>query len=317
MVDIDKLDDRFGIEGELGFCEIDGDLIAMTIYNKFADVEICLYGAHITRYMPHGSFDVLWMSPDSFFEVGRPIRGGIPLCFPWFGPHPSDTSKPAHGFARLMYWDVVETTSLESGETRVKLQLVSNEETKAYWPFDFKAVLEVLVGRTLEVQLSITNTGSQDFDYSAALHSYFGVSGIENINIQGLQGARYYNGFDTSLNTQETELLEIHQEENRRYIDTSSDCVIEDPVFNQAIRISKKGSNVTVVWNPWEETSSKMEDLPDDGYEAFVCVEAVNAYNDIVQLRPGEEHTTATTIGFDYRMSEMGLGKSNGGFKVI
>jgi glucose-6-phosphate 1-epimerase len=316
MVDIDELDDKFGIEGELGFNETDGDLVSITIFNKFADVEICLYGAQVMRFIPHGSFDVLWVSPESFFEEGKPIRGGIPLCFPWFGPHPTDDEKPAHGFARLMYWDVIETASNETGETMVRLQLCSSDETKQYWPYDFCAKLSLLVGKRLELKLNIENTGGQDFEYSAALHSYFNVSGIENIRIKGLQGATYYNGFEQELNTQEEELLEIKQEENRRYVNTEDDCIILDPIFNQAIRVSKQGSKVTVVWNPGEETSAKMEDLPDDGYEAFVCVETVNAYNDTIKIAPGENHTTATIIGFDYKMTDTGLGNS-GGFKVI
>jgi len=317
MVDIDELDDRFSIEGELGFNEIDGELVSINIFNKFADVEICLYGAQIMRFIPHGSFDVLWMSPESYFEEGKPIRGGIPICFPWFGPHSSDASKPMHGFARLMYWDVVETKSFESGETLIRLQLCSSEKTKQYWPFDFCAKLSVLIGKKLEVRLTICNTGDQDFDYSAALHNYFNISGIENINIKGLEGVSYYQGFETELNKQESELLEIQHEENRRYVDTEDDCVIIDLIFNQAIRVSKEGSKVTVVWNPGAETSAKMEDIPDDGYEAFVCVETVNAYNDTIKLSPGKEHTTATIIGYDYKMSDTGIGKNGGGFTVV
>jgi len=317
MVDIEKLDDQFSIEGELGFNETDGELISISIYNKFADVELCLYGAHIIRYIPHGSFDVLWMSQASNFEVGKPIRGGIPVCFPWFGPHLSENEKPIHGFARLMYWDVIETASFETGETLVRLQLCSSEETKQYWPFDFKATLSVLIGKKMEVKLTIKNTGYQNFEYSAALHSYFSVSGIENIGIKGLESASYYNGNESELITQETELLEIKKEENRRYINTIGDCVILDPIFNRSIRVSKTGSKVTVVWNPGEETSSKMDDISEGGFEEFVCVETVNAYNDIIKLSSGQEHTTATAIGFDFKMSDLSLGNSPGGFNIV
>jgi len=318
MIDIDDLDERFSIEGELGFTEIDGDLVAISIYNKFADAEICLHGAHITRFTPHGSFDILWMSDDSYFEVGKPIRGGIPLCFPWFGPHSSDATKPAHGFARLMYWDVVETASLETGETRVRLQLCSSEKTKEYWPYDFCAELNILVGRTLEVRLTITNTGKEVFDYSAALHSYFNVSDIGNVKIEGLEGTSYYSGFGNELFVQDTQLLEINQEENRRYIETEGDCVIYDEAFSQAIRVAKEGSKVTVVWNPGEETASKMEDIHEGGFEAFVCVEAVNFYDDTIHLSPGEKHTTATIIGLDYGLKDLKPGaEGNSGFKIM
>jgi len=317
MMTVDELDEKFGIEAELGFTETDGDLIAISIFNKYADAEICLYGGHVTRYMPQGTFEVLWMSQASSFEEGKPIRGGIPLCFPWFGPHPSDSSKPAHGFARLMYWDVLETASLETGETMVKLQLSSSFETKKYWPYDFNAVLTLLVGKKLDVSLTITNTGDTTIEYSAALHSYFNISGIENIRIGGLEGASYYWGFGSELNQQEEQLLAIEKEENRRYINTESDCLILDPLFNQVIRVSKKGSKVTVVWNPGEETTKTMDDITEDGFHEFVCVEAVNAYNDSIKLVPGEDHTTATIITLDRKASSLGLGQSDGGFTVV
>jgi glucose-6-phosphate 1-epimerase len=317
MMTVDELDDKFGIEGELGFTETDGDLIAISIFNKYADAEICLYGAQVTRFMPVGTFEILWMSLASSFEEGKPIRGGIPLCFPWFGPHPTDSTLPAHGFARLMYWEVLKTASLETGETMVKLQLCSSAATKEYWPYDFCAVLTVVVGRTLDVSLSITNTGVEAFDYSAALHSYFNISGIDNIRIAGLNGASYYNGFGNELQVQEEELLAFEKEENRRYVGVESDCLILDMPFNQIIRVSKKGSKVTVVWNPGEETAATMPDIAEGSYQEFVCVEAVNAYNDTITLTPGAEHTTATFIGLDHKASGLGLGDRNGGFSVV
>lgn len=317
MVDIEELEDRFGIEGELGFTETEGDLISISVFNKYADAEISLYGAHVISFIPHGTFGVLWMSPDSFFEVGKPIRGGIPVCFPWFGPHPSDPEKPLHGFARLMYWDVIETASVATGETLIRLELNSSQETKKYWPYDFCAQLTIVVGRKLEVSLNISNTGESDFSYTAALHSYFNISGIENIEIRGLEGVAYYDGSGDELLKQETPVLEIKKEENRRYINTDADCIIIDPVFNQAVRVSKEGSNVTVVWNPGEETAEKIEDISGDSYQAFVCVETVNAYNDTIHLHQGEKHNTTTRIGLDYSMSDKSLGNARGGFSVI
>jgi glucose-6-phosphate 1-epimerase len=318
MIDIDDLDERFSIEGELGFTEIDGGLVAISIYNKFADAEICLYGAQVTRFTPHGSFDLLWMSPTSFFEEGKAIRGGIPLCFPWFGPDPSGEGKPAHGFARLMYWDVVETAAKDTGETAIKLQLCSSTETKKYWPYEFSAELDIMVGKELDVKLTITNTDKQPFNYSAALHSYFNISGLENIKIEGLEGTSFYSGFGEDLFKQEEQMLEICQEENRRYIETESDCVIHDEVFSQAIRISKLGSKVTVVWNPGEETSSKMEDIAEGSFETFVCVEAVNFYNNTIQLNAGDKHTTGTTIGLDYGLKDLKPGAAgSSGFNIV
>ncbi len=315
MIDIELLEDKFSIEGELGFYEGEGDLVYISVFNKWADAEICLYGAHVTNYTPNGSFDLLWMSPLSDFETGKPIRGGIPVCFPWFGPHAEDNEKPAHGFARLVYWELIETSSSITGETTIKLQLESSEATKKYWPYEFKAEMCFIVGKELEVKLTVENTGNDKFDYTAALHSYFGLSGIENIFISGLQGKKYYQGFGNDIFVQEEELLKITKEENRRYIDTNDEYIVLDPEFMRAIHVSKAGSNVTVVWNPWDETSKKMSDLPEDGYQTFVCVEAVNSYNDKVTLNPKGIHTTATKIWAEFKKGALNLGESTG-FKV-
>jgi glucose-6-phosphate 1-epimerase len=317
MINIDEIEDRFSIEGEVGFYEGDGDLIYISVCNKYADAEICLYGAHVTNFIPNGSLDLLWMSPDSEFEVGKPIRGGIPLCFPWFGPQATDSSKPVHGFARIMYWDVAETASLENGETFIKLQLESSEETKQYWPHDFRAELNVTIGRTLTVSLNIYNTDNKPFEYSVALHSYFSVSEIKNVLIEGLKGVSYYNGFGNELAVQEENLIKIEKEENRRYVNTASECLIFDTVFRRVIKAEKKGSNVTVVWNPWDETCAKMSDIPDGDYQAFVCVEAVNAYNDTIILAPGTSHATTAMLSSEFRKGEFNLGGDNIGFSVV
>ena len=102
MINIDELEDKFSIEGEVGFSQLEGDLVYLSVWNKYADVDICLYGAHITNFKPYNTSEILWLSPTSYFEEGKPIRGGIPVCFPWFGPHKTDAEKPQHGFVRLM-----------------------------------------------------------------------------------------------------------------------------------------------------------------------------------------------------------------------
>lgn len=299
MIDIDELDDKFSIEGEVGFAELEENMPFITVSNKHAEADICLYGAHITNYKPHRTMEVLWMSPESNFQEGVPIRGGIPICFPWFGPHKSDSSKPQHGFARLMYWNVIETAVQPTGETLVRLQLCSSPETKAFWDYDFCAELSVIVGKTIKVALKISNTSSSSFEYTTALHSYFSLSSIEEITIDGLQNTRYFNQLDSGDYIQETEKLEIHKAETRHYYDTETDCVINDPIFGRRIKIEKLNSKVTTVWNPWEETCSKIDDIPDDGFHSFVCVETVNAFSFPINLAPGESHETVAIIGLD------------------
>jgi len=297
MIDIDELDDKFSIEGEVGFAELEEDLVFITVSNKYADVDISLYGAHITSFRPHKSMDLLWMSPDSSFEVGKPIRGGIPVCFPWFGPHKTDEEKPQHGFARLMYWDVVSTSTNASGETIVKLNICSSDETKVFWQYDFCAEMTIVIGKTLVETLKVTNNSDVPFDYTCALHSYFSLSAIESVSIEGLKDLTYFNQLTGENEIQKEEKLEITEALTRHYLNTESPVIIDDNAFRRRIKVDKKGSKVTTVWNPGAETSANIGDLPDDGYETFICVEATNAFGYPVHLNPGESFETSAIVG--------------------
>lgn len=299
MIDIDELDDKFSIEGEVGFAELENELIFITVSNKYADADICLYGAHVTSFRPQNSMEILWMSPDSNFEVGKPIRGGIPVCFPWFGPHKTDPEKPQHGFARLMYWDVIETATLLSGETLIRLQLCSSEKTKTYWDYDFCAEMTIVVGLTLKVTMKVTNNSAIPLEYSCALHSYFYLSSIENLSIEGLEGVSYYNQLTTENGVQNEYFLQIQKPLTRHYLNTETPVIIEDSIFRRRIKVDKSGSKVTTVWNPGEETCAKIEDLPDDAWETFVCVEATNAFDYPIRLAPGESYETTAIIGLE------------------
>lgn len=299
MIDIELLEEKFSIEGEVGFAELENDLVFVTVSNKFADADICLYGAHVTHFRTHKTMDILWMSPDSNFEVGTPIRGGIPVCFPWFGMNKENPDLPQHGFGRLMYWNMEETQTLPTGETLVRMSLSSSTETKKYWEYDFYAEVTVIVGKNLTVSLKVENTSEKLFEYGCALHSYFNLSAIENLSVYGLQNTRYFNQLDQNEYIQETETLEIKQAETRHYLDTETDCILHDPVFNRNIQISKTGSRVTTVWNPWAETCANIGDLPDDAYETFVCLETVNSFNNLIRLEPGQSHETKTIIGIE------------------
>jgi len=164
---------------------------------------------------------------------------------------------------------------------------------------DFCAELTVIVGKSLTVTLKVTNTSSTPFEYSCALHTYYNVSSIEEIEIEGLQNAKYFNQLEPGDFVQDSPLLKIQKAETRHYLDTENVCVINDPLFGRKIRVAKKGSKVTTVWNPGEETCSKIDDMSDDAFHRFVCIEAVNAFNDMIKLEPGEFHETVAVIGLD------------------
>lgn len=296
---IEALNKQFGIKGQVEFSKGQGSLTVVTITNKYATAIVSLYGAHVLGYVPKGEEDLLWMSSKSAFEEGSPIRGGIPVCFPWFGPHPTNSTKPQHGFARLLNWDVDSTITLADGGTELVLTLKSSAETKAYWPYSFTASMKIIIGKKLDVGLTVTNTGDEAFEYTDALHTYINVSDIDNLNIDGLSNSEYYIAMDTIPHKQSELLLTIAKEENRRYLEHTQDTIIYDTGFSRKLRVAKTGSKVTVVWNPGAETSKKMADLPATGYKTFICVEAANAVNDVVKLAPGKSFTMSTIISAD------------------
>ena len=294
-MNVDDLNEEFGIEAELGLYEEDGMAFIM-VSNKHAEATISIYGAQILNYNPSRNVEILWMSPESRFEEGKAIRGGIPVCFPWFGPHQSNESLPQHGFARIMNWKLVNTESLQGGENRIVLQLCSSDKTKRYWNHDFCAEMIFTVGSKLDVSLKVTNTSATPIDYTCALHSYFSLSAIDNITIEGLKDTAYENQLDGGDYTQGDELLSVEGEITRHYYNTESTCIIHDPVFNRSIQIEKEGSKNSTVWNPGAETSAKMGDVSDNAFETFVCLETVNKIDDVIELDTGESHTTPAII---------------------
>ena len=298
-MNITELNQQFASSGQIEFKAGNGGLPEVQITNKYAQAIVSLYGAQVLSYRPDGQNEVLWMSETSSFEAGKAIRGGIPVCFPWFGPHVSDNQKPMHGFARLMIWDVLEASVSATGESKLRLGLVNNDYTHSIWPYAFRAEMAITIGAKLNVSLTYTNTGNESFVCSDALHSYLRVSDISNISLAGLAGCDYYQGFSDLLLKQEELVLVIRNEENRRYINHTADCIITDDIWKRKIMIAKKGSKGTVVWNPGSETASKMSDIHADGYLTFVCVEAANIYKDVVTLAPMESFSITTIIGLE------------------
>jgi glucose-6-phosphate 1-epimerase len=295
-MDIVSLDKKYGIKQDLEFTAGNGGLPTALISNEFARASVSIYGAHVLSYRPKGRGELLWLSGLSAFEEGKAIRGGIPVCFPWFGPHSSDAQKPQHGFARLRFWEVGGTKTLPGGETQLHLLLHDDPKTKALWNFSFMAEMIITVGTFLNVEFRCTNTGTERFTYTDALHSYFSISDLAQVNVNGLAGCRYYDGFGRVPLVQKEEKLVIDKEENRRYIETIAECILEDGGFSRKIRIRKTGSRVTVVWNPGEESARKISDMPDDGYRTMLCIEAANAYDDTIVLQPKETGILSTNI---------------------
>jgi D-hexose-6-phosphate mutarotase len=238
----------------------------------------------------------LWLSSDSHFKTGKAIRGGIPLCWPWFADHPTDPDKPAHGFVRTAVWSVSESEKLADKGIRLKLFIADSEETMKLWPHRFRLEMDCTVSNALRVKLIATNTDDKPFTCGGALHSYFNISSVSNIEIKGLEGCPYIDKVDQGRRKLQDGFVSIRSETDRIYLDTKTDCNIEDSGLHRRICISKNGSLTTVVWNPWIDKATKMQDFGDDEYKRMVCVETANANTDVVTLAPGDTHALETII---------------------
>jgi len=287
---VDNLNHRFAIRDNLIFKEGTNELIYAEIKNEAASAQIYLHGAHITSFTPLGEDPVIFLSSLSQIEPGKAIRGGIPISWPWFADHPTDKTKPAHGFARTSLWEVRETQNISKDKTVITLGLRDNEETQKLWDYSFDLELAISIGKELNSELTMTNSGKEDFTITSAFHSYYIVGDVNDIAIYGLEDTNYIDKVDNFSMKLQDSPVKIADETDRIYLDTTSDCVIEDPSLNRQIRIRKSGSSSTVVWNPWMDGAKKMKDLGDLDYLNFVCVETTNAGEDRIKLAPDKQH---------------------------
>ncbi len=287
-----QLNEKFAIEGSIEIKQIElTGLLYIEITNEFAKAAIQLQGAHLTQWQPHNSKPVIWLSEGAKFVTKKSIRGGIPICWPWFGAHQTKPEFPAHGFARTVMWQIESTELLNSGETQLVLSLHSDNIPASQFNADTRVECIFTIGQTLELELVTYNHSQDTIRIGEALHTYFNVSDVRNIIIGGLAECEYLDKLDNFHSKLQSGNIEIKQEVDRVYISTDQDCIIEDIGFNRKIIITKKGSLSTIVWNPWLETATKMGDLGDNGYLNMICVESGNAVNDVVAIEAGQKHS--------------------------
>ena len=298
MNDMETLERKFGSDS-VKFTRGPGGFVCIEVANAAAKAKISTYAAHLFDYTPAGERPVLWMSGSSWFEVGKPIRGGVPVCWPWFGPGARE-ELPAHGFARLSQWEVRAVESFENGSvTRVVLGLTPDQVAKPELvTFAFDLECEFLIGRSLTVALTMKNCSDAPVVVTDALHTYFAVKEAEAIRVRGLDQVGYEDrvvGAPVVLGHVQQGDIRIDREVDRIYHTTGA-VEIFDPGFNRTIRVEKSGSAATVVWNPWIRKSHAMPDFGDEEYHSMICVEAANASVDARTLFPGEKRRISQTV---------------------
>jgi glucose-6-phosphate 1-epimerase len=290
-MNIEQLNSDFEIRDQLEFVDTEHGFVLIEINNALAHATICTYSGQVLSYRPKSETeDLLFVSEKAYYESGKAIKGGIPVCWPWFGADTEQQGRAAHGFVRNRQWYVLGTESLPSGATLVRLGLVDNDETRQIWPHSFQLSINITVGRTLKVELFTINSGNEDITISQALHTYFRVGDISEVRVLGLEDRGYLDKLDNSEVKTQSGPVAITGEVDRIYLDVPAELVIDDAALGRKIHIKSDGCSTAVVWNPWVKVARAMADLGDDDYKTLLCVETANAGPETVDVPAGGEY---------------------------
>jgi glucose-6-phosphate 1-epimerase len=290
-----ELDRRFTVPGIARVSEGNGGLPRVEIAGSLAQGEMYLHGAHVTSWKPAGHEESLFLSTKSLWQEGRAIRGGIPICFPWFRAKVNDPRAPAHGFVRTTMWQLESIREEERGVV-VSMYTESNELTRHWWPWEFRLVHRVRFGSELSLELVSTNTGTASLRFEEALHTYNRVADVGHVRLEGLDQVRFLDNTDFNKQRTQRGAVEIAAPTDNAYLDTESEIDLLDPALGRQIRLTKSNSHTTVVWNPWREGAAALKDLGDGEWKQFLCVEASNILASAVELAPGQEHTMTAVL---------------------
>ncbi len=316
---------QFVLKGELSISETASGLPIININNSLASARISLYGGQLLDFKPHDQEEsILWLSDKAQYRETRAIRGGIPVCWPWFGDFSEQVGDfkeqfseefvnlnenlvlPAHGYARISLWEIQSTQSLPDGGTQLVLTMpchdicLSHHDIQPH--FDCDLSLIITINKTLKLEMQTKNRGQSPIIVTEALHSYFNVSDIHNVSINGLDQKNYRDKVNGGQSFQQDGMLKFNGETDRVFIDTQAEIQLLDHGFNRKIIISKDNSNSTVIWNPWQKKSAAMSDMSDESWLTMVCIESANVNRNKVVLNPGQMHVLTTLIAVEELM---------------
>ena len=301
-MDIAELNRRFGIDGQLAFEAGPGDLVQAVVTSPKAHATISTYAGQVLSFRPTSAKDdLLFVSAKAYRQAGKAIKGGIPICWPWFGSDPNGKGGPGHGMARTSQWQVTGSRQLDNGDIELKLGFAIEPGAYEYWSLPLSLELVVTVGEALSLEMLTSNDSDAEVQLTQGFHSYFAVGDIAKVGVNGLDGVAYIDKLNESAEEIQSGRVEISGEADRIYHGRIGELTIDDASLGRRILIQHEGSASAVVWNPWIDTARAMADLDDRDYERFVCVETVNAGPDLVSLPAGEQ----ARISVNYRIESL------------
>jgi glucose-6-phosphate 1-epimerase len=287
MTHADELNEVFSLEDCLSFGIHPSGLVLARVSTPECQAEFMLHGAHVLSYQPaHRDRSLLFVSDKAVFERCMPIRGGIPICLPWFGTNPKDPSLPAHGWARTNEWELIETAR-SSNQVFVRMALTVD---------GIQATCELAFGAELSVDVTVVNARDLPLSYEIALHTYLEVHSIDDVEITGLEMVPFVDQLKNVTHPGDHRVIRFTEETDRIYQGGVDQITLVEQGPNSRIRIVPRGSKSTVVWNPWIEKSKRMADFGDDEYLRMCCIETANVRANEIVLVPGQSHTTGVTL---------------------
>ena len=289
MIDINQLKEHFGISGVLDFHATASGLVYAGVTTPRATATVYIQGAHLAAWQPKGQQPAIFISRKSDLAPGKAIRGGVPIAFPWFATRHDGKPGPSHGFARIQDWTLA-FAAMAGDELHLTFTLGPTEISRNLGYDNFRLAYELIIGRTLTMQLTVANDAAAPLVFEEALHTYYAVADIHEATVDGLDGVTYVDKTDKFQLKVQRGAVAISEPSDRVYFNTESTCVLHDTGGKRRVTIAKTGSNTTVVWNPWESGAAKLPDLDPTEWHEYIAVETANAAVNAITLAPGATH---------------------------
>lgn len=268
----------------------DAGLPLVVVENRLGRAVLALQGAQVMEYAAKGRPAVLWVSPRCVLTPGKPIRAGIPLCLPWFGP--GKDGAPQHGFARTSDWTLKGVETLAGGETRVVLELAGDETTSAAWPHAFRFRLDVVVGARLRLELRAENLSAETAPFGCAFHTYVAVPDVREARVSGLEGTVFIDKITLPERKVQHDEIVIRGLTDRIYLNVPAAQEIRTAAGTVRIESDTK---CAVVWNAWTKDKT-FADLGEGNHVGYICVERGDVADRAVTIAAGEAYACWMTL---------------------
>jgi len=264
-------------------------------------------GAQVLSYRQGDAPPVIWLSEEAAFDKGQSVRGGVPICWPWFGDlsrnpqavqamHQDLQAAPFHGLVRSLDW-TLEQQRCEVDSAFLEFVCPQAQHGLPDWPHAVDLRLQIRLGERLHLSLVSRNLGDQAVCISQALHTYFAIGDIHQVSVEGLDGCRFIDTLQDWATDQQQGKLYFRGETDRIYLELPATLGLLDPAWNRRITLQTGGSRSAILWNPWIAKAQRLSQFADDAWQRMLCIETANAMDDHVQLAAGASHTLSVSIG--------------------